>query len=934
MTSGTRDAKQSSEAPNLRDLIEMIPGLVMCALPDGSAEFANRAWQEFTGCSLEQLTGRGWQTVIHPDDVTKFNSEWSASPTGDKSFETEARMRRADGHYHWFSIRRGPAVSETRSSKASLRTLIAFEDINERKEAQVKLQLSEALQQAFCDNSPNLIWLEDRQGRYLYANKEFQSALRVTEEQVKGKKDEELFAVKQAAAFQAKNLQVLETRARVRFEDVFFREDGQRGLIVQKFPLFDADGVVYAIGSVATDITERQHEESARRYSEEKHRLVVETANDAIISMDHTGTIQFANPASTRIFGYDPAELIGEPLTVLMPKFMRELHDNGFRRYLDTGQRHINWQGTELTALRKNGQEFPVEISFGELTRDGHKIFTGFIRDISKRKQAEDKLRASERTLRELTETIPQMLWSAEEDGTLNYCNQRTLGYTGLSAEEVQGSGWLTAVHPDDVEKATRAWLGSVESGEAFQCEFRFRRAPDGYRWCISNAVPLRDLEGKVIRWFGTVVDLHDWRAAQEALHAIQTRQVAVRADVSLAFGQKESLEAILHECAESLVRHLDAAFARIWTLSPDGRLLELSASAGLYTHLNGTHSRIPIGQLKIGAIAREQKHVLTNDIINDPRISDKAWAANEGMSSFAGYPLLAGTRTLGVMAMFSRKPLAPGTPEALASTADLIAQGIERKRAEDELRLSERNLQMTQAELARVSRLTTMGELAASIAHEVNQPLTAVVNNGSACLRLLANRNLEPDVLRQALEGIIADGTRASAVLSRIRAFIKKEAAEKSELNVSEVIQEVLILAGRELYENQVLLEKQLTNDLPSVLADRVQLQQVLLNLIMNGIEAMAAVTDRPRLLGVQSQIDQSGDVLVAVSDSGTGFDTAVERAFTPFFTTKANGLGMGLSISRSLVEGHGGRLWATHNSPHGAVFSFTLPTTGGNLS
>ena len=198
----------------------------------------------------------------------------------------------------------------------------------------------------------------------------------------------------------------------MRFEDVFFREDGQRGLIVQKFPLFDADGVVYAIGSVATDITERQHEESARRYSEEKHRLVVETANDAIISMDHTGTIQFANPASTRIFGYDPAELIGEPLTVLMPKFMRELHDNGFRRYLDTGQRHINWQGTELTALRKNGQEFPVEISFGELTRDGHKIFTGFIRDISKRKQAEDKLRASERTLRELTETIPQMLWS------------------------------------------------------------------------------------------------------------------------------------------------------------------------------------------------------------------------------------------------------------------------------------------------------------------------------------------------------------------------------------------------------------------------------------------------------------------------------------------------------------------------------------------
>ena len=277
----------------------------------------------------------------------------------------------------------------------------------------------------------------------------------------------------------------------------------------------------------------------------------------------------------------------------------------------------------------------------------------------------------------------------------MNYCNQRTLDYTGLSAEEVRGSGWLTAVHPDDVEKATRAWLGSVTSGEAFQCEFRFRRAPDGYRWCISNAVPLRDLEGKVIRWFGTVVDLHDWREAQQALHAIQTRQVAVRADVSLAFGQNESLEAILHECAESIVRHLDAAFARIWTLSRDGRMLELRASAGLYTHLNGAHSRIPIGQLKIGTIAREQKHVLTNDIINDPRISDKTWAANEGMSSFAGYPLLVGTRTLGVVAMFSRKPLTTGTAEALASIADLIAHGIERKHAEDKLRASERDLSL-----------------------------------------------------------------------------------------------------------------------------------------------------------------------------------------------------------------------------------------------
>jgi len=249
-----------------------------------------------------------------------------------------------------------------------------------------------------------------------------------------------------------------------------------------------------------------------------------------------------------------------------------------------------------------------------------------------------------------------------------------------------------------------------------------------------------------------------------------------------------------------------------------------------------------------------------------------------------------------------------------------IVTDITERKRAQQAL-------QIAQAELTRVSRLTTMGELAASIAHEINQPLSAVTNNANACLRLLADRNLEPAVLRRTLEQIVADGTRASAVVARIRAFIKQTPAERNELDLNDVIQEVLTLTDRELYENRVLLECQLTKPLPLVLGDRVQLQQVLLNLIMNGLEAMTAVKNRPRLLWVQSRIGESGNVQVAVFDSGGGLGLAADRVFTPFATTKANGMGMGLSISRSLVEAHGGRLWTTPNSPHGTVFYFTLP-------
>jgi C4-dicarboxylate-specific signal transduction histidine kinase len=268
-----------------------------------------------------------------------------------------------------------------------------------------------------------------------------------------------------------------------------------------------------------------------------------------------------------------------------------------------------------------------------------------------------------------------------------------------------------------------------------------------------------------------------------------------------------------------------------------------------------------------------------------------------------------------------------PDGKEGVAFVLDLTEQ----KRAQENLQETQQTLYTTQVELARISRLTAMGELTASIAHEVNQPLAAITNNGNACLRLLVNHNLDPAVLHEVLEEIVADSTRASAVISRIRGFIKKTPAEKSPLNINEVIQEVLVLAAHEIQKNKILVERQLPQSSTLVFADRVQLQQVLLNLIMNGIEAMTAVTDHPRVLCVQSGIDNSGDVLVAVRDSGTGVSVDRDRIFIPSFTTKPNGMGMGLPITRSLIESHGGHLWAEPNFPKGAVFSFTLPVPAG---
>ncbi len=239
-----------------------------------------------------------------------------------------------------------------------------------------------------------------------------------------------------------------------------------------------------------------------------------------------------------------------------------------------------------------------------------------------------------------------------------------------------------------------------------------------------------------------------------------------------------------------------------------------------------------------------------------------------------------------------------------------------------------EQALRDMQTNLAHVVRITTLGELTASIAHEVNQPLGAVVANAEACLRWLDRATPDLDAARRSVGWIIDDGNRASEVIRRVRALAKKTEIEKVPLDVNDVVREVVALVQRELTSHQVSLRMELALALPMILGDRVQLQQVMINLVMNGIEAMQSVTDRPRELVIRSRQDETRRVLVSVTDCGVGISAEnTERLFNAFFTTKSGGMGMGLSICRSIVEVHGGRLWATANLPHGATFQFVLP-------
>jgi C4-dicarboxylate-specific signal transduction histidine kinase len=249
-------------------------------------------------------------------------------------------------------------------------------------------------------------------------------------------------------------------------------------------------------------------------------------------------------------------------------------------------------------------------------------------------------------------------------------------------------------------------------------------------------------------------------------------------------------------------------------------------------------------------------------------------------------------------------------------------------KRAEEELH-------QARADLAHVTRVTTLGELTASIAHEVNQPIAAVITNADAGLRWLAAQPPDLEEARQALGRIINGGNRASEVIDRIRALVKKAPPRKDRLDINEIILEVIALTRSEVHRNRVVLQAQLLCDLAPISGDRIQLQQVILNLIINAIEAMSGVSEGPREVLVGSGNDDSDGVLVAVRDSGAGLDAErLDHLFDAFYTTKPNGLGMGLAISRSIIEAHGGRLWATPNVPRGAILQFMLPADGEEVS
>jgi PAS domain S-box-containing protein len=479
---------------------------------------------------------------------------------------------------------------------------------------------------------------------------------------------------------------------------------------------------------------------------------------------------------------------------------------------------------------------------------------------------------------------MSQFAWTTDASGRRTWFNKRWYDYTGTTLEDVQGTEWPKLVHPDHVERVNKRIRESHESGKPWEDTYPLRGRDGSFRWFLTRAMPIRNEAGDVVRWFGTNTDVTRQVEAEQALRSLN-----------------ESLE---HRVAEQ-AKERD----RIWNVSQD--LLVVADTNGTLLSVN------PAWTATLGWSERDLLGK-TADWLCHP---DDMARTHLELARLVG-----GRKTPLFENRFRHKD---GSYRWLSWTA-AVDEGRVYAVARDvtDLKNAEEQLRASRHELTQVSRQTTMGAMTASIAHEVNQPLAAIVANANAGLRWLARGKPDLTEVRAILERIVSDGLRAGQVVASIRSMFGKDRGETSPLTVNDLIDEVLTLVNGELAGHQISLQKEMHDRLPNVMADRVQLQQVLLNLIMNAIEAMSSITTRERVFMVKSEEFESDHVLITLQDSGTGIDPAhMDRIFDAFFTTKDRGMGMGLSICRSIIESHGGQLWASPHNPHGTIFYVKLP-------
>jgi PAS domain S-box-containing protein len=586
----------------------------------------------------------------------------------------------------------------------------------------------------------------------------------------------------------------------------------------------------------------------------------------------------------------------------------------------------------EFRAVRPDGS-LRWMLGKGTVLRDGsgHGLrLLGVNTDITERKAAEAALRTeaalrqSETRLRVLADAMPQIVFTALPDGSIDYFNRKWYDLTGTLPGPVDDDVWLNALHPGDRIACLQSWRDDVRAGRPHEHEGRFWSASDGtYRWFLARALAVRDDSGAIVRWYGTATDIDDHKRVEQALRESEWNLRVLRSQLESHVAKRTlelskantSLrqEVDVRRRVEKALRASEERFAKAFRASLDAIAIA-SQPAARILELNDRWEAL-FGYPRDQAIGRTigELHVYAND-------GDQDCIAE--LMRTRGYVREYELDMRHMDGTLLRCVLAAETVEVAGEPCliMMIRDITERRRAE-------REIATQRSELAHLGRVALLGELSGALAHELNQPLAAILANARAAQRMLGRDNIDIAEFRAILDDIVSDDRRAGAVIQRVRALIRKDETELQPVPPNDIVSEVLELAHSDLIQRGVVVSTRLAPSLPEVQADRVQIQQVLLNLIVNACDAVAENPPEGRVLVIRTA-SRGSAVRISVSDNGTGILTQpIDDVFEPFVTSKQHGLGLGLAICRSIIDAHGGRMWAVNNRDGGATFNVLLP-------
>src|SRR5271165_4039582 len=606
---------------------------------------------------------------------------------------------------------------------------------------------------------------------------------------------------------------------------------------------------------------------------------LVETAQEGVWSVDAEGKTVFANENMAAILGTSPGEMIGKSILPFVPQEKKDELLNHLLQREQGLQEHY-----EFPFLRADGAQVWTLLRVSPVLRDGqHGGCLALVSDITKRKRTEEALSRSESYLAEAQRLSHTGSWALDvASGNYVYSSEEYIRISGFDPQQglPAKDHPLQQIHRDDLDKFWQAFQKLIDEKVDSEGEYRIV-LPDGtVKYVHAIRHPVLNANGELVEIVGTTVDITERKRAEEELRESETR-------------------------FRTFVDHAVDAF---FVLDLEHRtIIDLNRAA--CDSVGYTRQEL-IGKTQLGFhldSERAEMEAATERAAAGETVFERHWHRRKDGSLF---PVEVHTS---LVSYGGRRFLL----KVARDISDRVQAEVQRER-----------LRQLEADLAHINRVSMMGELTASIAHEVNQPLSGVVSNASACLRWLAGDAPNMEEAREATRRIVRDGKRAGEVIARIRALTKKAATPRERLDLNETIREVLALVGDQAKRNSVRIRTRFGDDVFPVLGDQVRLQQVVLNLVMNGIEAMSSVGERARELVITTRNLDPDQVQVTVEDSGVGLDpNTITKIFDPFYTTKPGGMGMGLSICRSILQAHGGRLWATTKDGSGTAFHFTLP-------